>query len=77
MCVIQWNIVNHFPGQGSTSKKPASANPPAQKPAAYRPPHAKNAAAVQAEVFSDNYGVSYNDDSNEIQLLNKKQMEKK
>ncbi|XVF65791.1 hypothetical protein PTKIN_Ptkin09bG0278700 [Pterospermum kingtungense] len=42
-------------GQGSTSKKPASVNPP-QKPAAYRPPHAKNAAAVQAEVFSDNYG---------------------
>ncbi|XWS13133.1 hypothetical protein CRYUN_Cryun36dG0011400 [Craigia yunnanensis] len=61
-------------GQGSTSKKPASANPPAQKPAAYRPPHAKNAAAVQAEVFSDNYGVSYNDNSNEMQLLNKKQM---
>ncbi|PPR87395.1 hypothetical protein GOBAR_AA33298 [Gossypium barbadense] len=38
-------------GQGSTTKKPASANPPAQKPAAYRPPHAKNAAAVQAELF--------------------------
>lgn len=50
------NIVNHYPGQGSTSKKTASANPPAQKPAAYRPPHAKNAATVQAEVFSDNYG---------------------
>ncbi|XVF37584.1 hypothetical protein REPUB_Repub20aG0022000 [Reevesia pubescens] len=39
-------------GQGSTSKKPASANAPAQKPAAYRPPHAKNAAAVQAETIS-------------------------
>ncbi|XVF37586.1 hypothetical protein REPUB_Repub20aG0022200 [Reevesia pubescens] len=38
-------------GQWSTSKKPASANPPAQKPAAYRPPHAKNTAAVQAELF--------------------------
>ncbi|OMO63860.1 Ribosomal protein S4e [Corchorus capsularis] len=44
-------------GQGSTSKKPTSSNPPAQKPAAYRPPHAKNAAAVQAEVLSDDYGV--------------------
>ncbi|XP_039001913.1 eukaryotic translation initiation factor 2A-like [Hibiscus syriacus] len=39
-------------GQGSTSKKPAPANPPAKKPAAYRPPHAKNAAAVQAELLA-------------------------
>jgi translation initiation factor 2A len=43
-----------FSGQGSkasqASTKTTSNNPPAQKPAAYRPPHAKNAAAVQAEV---------------------------
>ncbi|KDP44253.1 hypothetical protein JCGZ_05720 [Jatropha curcas] len=41
-------------GQGLTSKKTAPVNPPAQKPAAYRPPHAKNAAAVQAELFGGN-----------------------
>ncbi|EOX95116.1 Eukaryotic translation initiation factor eIF2A family protein isoform 1 [Theobroma cacao] len=58
-------------GQGSTSKKTASANPPAQKPAAYRPPHAKNAATVQAEVFSDNYG-----EMSKNALRNKKKREK-
>lgn len=33
-----------------TYAKSTSTNMPAPKPAAYRPPHAKNAAAVQAEV---------------------------
>ncbi|XWS35331.1 hypothetical protein CRYUN_Cryun21dG0116800 [Craigia yunnanensis] len=58
-------------GLGSTSKKPASVNPRAQKPAAYRPPHAKNAAVVQAEVFSDNYG-----EMSKNALRNKKKREK-
>ncbi|XP_022761533.1 eukaryotic translation initiation factor 2A-like [Durio zibethinus] len=59
-------------GQGSTSKKPASVNPPAQKPAAYRPPHAKNAAAVQAELF----GGSTTGEMSKNALRNKKKREK-
>ncbi|XP_021279516.1 eukaryotic translation initiation factor 2A isoform X2 [Herrania umbratica] len=59
-------------GQGSTSKKTASANPPAQKPAAYRPPHAKNAAAVQAELF----GGSSTGEMSKNALRNKKKREK-
>ncbi|KAK7400857.1 hypothetical protein VNO78_12165 [Psophocarpus tetragonolobus] len=39
------------PKSTQTSVKASSANPPPQKPAAYRPPHAKNAAAMQAELF--------------------------
>ncbi|KAG4156659.1 hypothetical protein ERO13_D02G010200v2 [Gossypium hirsutum] len=59
-------------GQGSTTKKPASANPPAQKPAAYRPPHAKNAAVVQAELF----GGSSTGEMSKNALKNKKKREK-
>ncbi|KAK8548287.1 hypothetical protein V6N12_061204 [Hibiscus sabdariffa] len=59
-------------GQGSTSKKPAPANPPAKKPAAYRPPHAKNAAAVQAELF----GGSSTGEMSKNALKNKKKREK-
>ncbi|KAK6286122.1 hypothetical protein POUND7_012301 [Theobroma cacao] len=59
-------------GQGSTSKKTASANPPAQKPAAYRPPHAKNAATVQAELF----GGSSAGEMSKNALRNKKKREK-
>ncbi|KAK8498838.1 hypothetical protein V6N12_053059 [Hibiscus sabdariffa] len=59
-------------GQGSTSKKPAPANPPAKKPAAYRPPHAKNAAAVQAELF----GGSTTGEMSKNALKNKKKREK-
>ncbi|XP_015944460.1 eukaryotic translation initiation factor 2A [Arachis duranensis] len=39
------------PKSAEASNKLSSTNPPAQKPAAYRPPHAKNAAAVQAELL--------------------------
>ncbi|RYQ83987.1 hypothetical protein Ahy_B10g102878 isoform B [Arachis hypogaea] len=39
------------PKSSQASNKLSSTNPPAQKPAAYRPPHAKNAAAVQAELL--------------------------
>lgn len=42
------------PKSTQTSVKASSANPQAQKPAAYRPPHAKNAAAIQAQVHSHN-----------------------
>ncbi|WRX11458.1 Translation initiation factor [Theobroma cacao] len=59
-------------GQGSTSKRTASANPPAQKPAAYRPPHAKNAATVQAELF----GGSSAGEMSKNALRNKKKREK-
>jgi len=40
------------PKSTQTSVRASSANPPAQKPAAYRPPHAKNAAAIQAQVHN-------------------------
>ncbi|EOY04681.1 Uncharacterized protein TCM_019877 [Theobroma cacao] len=66
------NIVNHFPGQGSTYKETASANPPAWKPSAYRPPYAYNAAAIQS--LTTVRGVSYNGELNEVQLINKKQI---
>ncbi|GLT91582.1 hypothetical protein SLE2022_094630 [Rubroshorea leprosula] len=59
-------------GQCSTSKKSATANPPAQKPAAYRPPHAKQAAAVQAELF----GGSASGEMSKNALRNKKKREK-
>lgn len=52
------NINNNLSGQGAASRKAPSANPPARKPAAYRPPHAKNAAAVQAEV-QEKYLLSF------------------
>ncbi|KAF5742762.1 eukaryotic translation initiation factor 2A [Tripterygium wilfordii] len=59
-------------GQSSASRKTVSANPPAQKPAAYRPPHAKNAAAVQAELF----GGSATEGMSKTALKNKKKREK-
>uniref|UniRef100_A0A2N9GEU4 Eukaryotic translation initiation factor 2A n=1 Tax=Fagus sylvatica TaxID=28930 RepID=A0A2N9GEU4_FAGSY len=63
-------------GQGSkssqASKKITSTNPPTQKPAAYRPPHAKNSAAIQAELF----GEAPNDAMSKNALRNKKKREK-
>ncbi|KAL3724307.1 hypothetical protein ACJRO7_029471 [Eucalyptus globulus] len=47
-------------------------NMPAQKPAAYCPPHAKNAAAVQAELF----GESSSETLSKNALRNKKKREK-
>lgn len=40
-----------FLGQGSSQKKLVASIPTIQRPAAYRPPHAKQAAAIQAEVL--------------------------
>ncbi|GAB2225464.1 hypothetical protein Droror1_Dr00006256 [Drosera rotundifolia] len=59
-------------GQGSK----ASQHPtlvPSQKPAAYRPPHAKNAAAVQAELFG---GAAPAQEMSKAALRNKKKREK-
>ncbi|KAF3451038.1 hypothetical protein FNV43_RR07127 [Rhamnella rubrinervis] len=55
-----------------SSAKGTAANPPAQKPAAYRPPHAKNAAAVQAELL----GQSSTETMSKNALRNKKKREK-
>lgn len=44
-----------------------------QKPTAYRPPHAKNVAAVQAELFA---GISAADEMSKNALRNKKRREK-
>ncbi|KAL9275614.1 Eukaryotic translation initiation factor 2A-like protein [Drosera capensis] len=54
----------------------ASPNPTpiaSQKPAAYRPPHAKNAAAVQAELFG---GAAPEEEMSKAALRNKKKREK-
>lgn len=56
-CYYEFEDHDLLSGQGplkstQTSVKASSANPQAQKPAAYRPPHAKNAAAIQAQVQS-------------------------
>ncbi|KAK7857642.1 eukaryotic translation initiation factor 2a [Quercus suber] len=63
-------------GQGSKSSqastKTTTANPPAQKPAAYRPPHAKNSAAIQAELF----GEAPKEAMSKNALRNKKKREK-
>ncbi|GMH01372.1 hypothetical protein Nepgr_003211 [Nepenthes gracilis] len=63
-------------GQGSKSSlgptKPSPANP-RQKPAAYCPPHAKNAAAVQAELFG---GILPEQEISKNALRNKKKREK-
>ncbi|GAV82619.1 eIF2A domain-containing protein [Cephalotus follicularis] len=59
-------------GKGSTSRKTVLANSPAQKPAAYRPPHAKNAAAIQEELF----GGSSTGEMSKNALKNKKKREK-
>ncbi|KAH0453799.1 hypothetical protein IEQ34_018123 [Dendrobium chrysotoxum] len=44
-----------------------------QKPVAYRPPHAKNAAAVKAELFG---GISSSEEINKNAMRNKKRREK-
>lgn len=44
-----------------------------QKPAAYRPPHAKNVAAVKAELFG---GISPSEEINKNAMRNKKRREK-
>ncbi|XP_061373432.1 eukaryotic translation initiation factor 2A [Gastrolobium bilobum] len=63
-------------GQGPKSTqasiKASSANPPVQKPAAYRPPHAKNAAAIQAELLGESSAESMSKNA----LRNKKKREK-
>ncbi|KAL9265128.1 Eukaryotic translation initiation factor 2A-like protein [Drosera capensis] len=65
--------------QGTKSEGPgskASQHPtlvPSQKPAAYRPPHAKNAAAVQAELFG---GAAPVQEMSKAALRNKKKREK-
>lgn len=56
----------------NAATKIMSANPPAQKPAAYRPPHAKNVAAVQAELF----GGSPTEEMSKTALRNKKRRDK-
>ncbi|KAK2632312.1 hypothetical protein EUGRSUZ_L01724 [Eucalyptus grandis] len=64
--------------QGQTAKssqntaKVTSSDMPAQKPSAYRPPQAKNAAAVQAELF----GESSSETLSKNALRNKKKREK-
>ncbi|KAK7319815.1 hypothetical protein RJT34_04543 [Clitoria ternatea] len=62
------------PKSSQASVKPfsASANPPTQKPDAYRPPHAKNAAAVQAELLGGSPAESMSKNA----LRNKKKREK-
>ncbi|KAF6161249.1 hypothetical protein GIB67_009136 [Kingdonia uniflora] len=64
-------------GQGSKSSRASTittTNPPVQKPAAYRPPHAKNADAVQAELFG---GAGPTGEMSKNALRNKKRREKK
>ncbi|XP_059453572.1 eukaryotic translation initiation factor 2A [Corylus avellana] len=68
-------------GQGSkasqASTKTTSNNPPAQKPAAYRPPHAKNAAAVQAELFGESPNEAMGKNASRNKKKREKQKEKK
>lgn len=59
-------------GSGSASRKAAPINPTATKPAAYRPPHAKQAAAIQAELL----GESPTPEMSKNALRNKKKREK-
>ncbi|KAG2252997.1 hypothetical protein Bca52824_083133 [Brassica carinata] len=60
-------------GQGSSQKKPVASIPTIQRPAAYRPPHAKQAAAIQAELL----GVNPEGEMSKNALRNKKKREKK
>ncbi|GAB2293159.1 hypothetical protein Dimus_027367 [Dionaea muscipula] len=60
-------------GQGSKSSQHSTPNPP-QKPATYRPPHAKNAAAVQAELFGGIIAPAQ--EMSKAALRNKKKREK-
>ncbi|BAT75050.1 uncharacterized protein HKW66_Vig0039340 [Vigna angularis] len=60
------------PKSTQTSVKASSANPQAQKPAAYRPPHAKNAAAIQAQLLGETPSESMSKNA----LRNKKKREK-
>ncbi|KAF2594792.1 hypothetical protein F2Q70_00044639 [Brassica cretica] len=62
-----------FLGQGSSQKKPVASIPTIQRPAAYRPPHAKQAAAIQAELL----GVNPEGEMSKNALRNKKKREKK
>ncbi|CAN7053007.1 unnamed protein product, partial [Brassica rapa subsp. trilocularis] len=62
-------------GQGSSQKKPVASIPTIQRPAAYRPPHAKQAAAIQAEVLLPIMNFFYEMSKNA--LRNKKKREKK
>ncbi|GLT53884.1 hypothetical protein SLA2020_271210 [Shorea laevis] len=68
-------------GQGSkasqASTKTTSNNPPAQKPAAYRPPHAKNSAAVQAELFGESPKEAMGKNASRNKKKREKQKEKK
>ncbi|KAM7277780.1 hypothetical protein ACFE04_004914 [Oxalis oulophora] len=59
-------------GQQSTPAKSVPANPIAKKPAAYKPPHAKQAAAVQEQLF----GGSGTGEMSKVALRNKKKREK-
>ncbi|CAN6802148.1 unnamed protein product [Brassica oleracea] len=61
-------------GQGSSQKKPVASIPTIQRPAAYRPPHAKQAAAIQAEVLLLIMNFSM---MSKNALRNKKKREKK
>ncbi|KAJ8751436.1 hypothetical protein K2173_016644 [Erythroxylum novogranatense] len=63
---------NKSQGEGAASKKTSTTNPSTQKPAAYRPPHAKQAAAIQAELF----GGSTSEQTSKNALKNKKKREK-
>ncbi|KAL5162981.1 Eukaryotic translation initiation factor 2A [Glycine soja] len=60
------------PKSTQTSTKASSTNPPTQKPAAYRPPHAKNASAIQAELFGETPAEPLSKNA----LRNKKKREK-
>ncbi|KAL5123617.1 Eukaryotic translation initiation factor 2A [Glycine soja] len=60
------------PKSTQTSTKASSANPTTQKPAAYRPPHAKNASAIQAELFGETTAETLSKNA----LRNKKKREK-
>uniref|UniRef100_A0A9I9DFS5 Eukaryotic translation initiation factor 2A n=1 Tax=Cucumis melo TaxID=3656 RepID=A0A9I9DFS5_CUCME len=68
-------------GQGSkvsqTSQKTAPSNPPVQKPAAYRPPHAKNAAAIQAELLGEGPKETLSKNAMRNKKKREKQKEKK
>ncbi|XP_020530306.1 eukaryotic translation initiation factor 2A isoform X2 [Amborella trichopoda] len=61
-------------GPKPLSQSNTKVSTPAPKPTAYRPPHAKNAAAVQAELFGGGGGPS--EEMSKNALRNKKRREK-
>lgn len=65
------------PKSSQTSTKSTSTNPAVQKPAAYRPPHAKNAAAVQAELFGGGPSAELSKNALKNKKKREKQREKK